>query len=135
VSDSSAVQVQRSFRGVLRAAAEEEGERLRTALLADLDASGLPDAEIADKVGIDRGQMSRIRQGKAHPPEALVVWAIEHGRLQYVRAVCAVAEGEFKPRPPPSPEERLQALEDELAAAGLAEHFRLRVARRLNGSP
>lgn len=127
--------IQRSFRGVLRDVTEEQGDRLHAALIADIESTHLTDEEISDRTGVAKAQLSRIRHGQAHAPPVLVAWAIEHGRLFYVRAICSAAEGEFKPKPPPGPEEKLAAYLAELEESGLDDHFRARVERRLGRQP
>jgi hypothetical protein len=130
--------MQRSFRGVLRREHEEEGEHLRAALNADLESTHYTDEELEERVEIDRAQLSRIRTGKAHAPWKLVVWAADNSRLRppaIVCAVCAVAEGEFKPKPPPSVEDRHAAMLDVLADMGIETVVREKVAKRLGVSP
>lgn len=129
---------QRSFRGVLRREHEEEGDNLRAALEADLDSTHLSDEELEDRTGVARAQLSRIRSGQAHAPWSLVVWAVDNSRNRppaIVSALCAVAEGEFKPKPPPSVEERHEATLDVLHEMGIDAVVRERVARRLGVSP
>jgi transcriptional regulator with XRE-family HTH domain len=125
---------QRSFRGVLRREHEEEGDHLREALDADLDSTRLSDEEIEERTGVARAQLSRIRNGQAHAPWPLVVWAVDNSRLQppaIVVAMCGVAEGEFRPKPPPSVEERHAATLDVLHEMGISEVVVGRVARKL----
>jgi hypothetical protein len=125
---------QRSFRGVLRREHEEEGDHLREALDADRDSTRLSDEEIEERTGVARAQLSRIRNGQAHAPWPLVVWAVDNSRLQppaIVVAMCGVAEGEFRPKPPPSVEERHAATLDVLHEMGISEVVVGRVARKL----
>lgn len=126
--------MQRSLRGVIRDRYEEEGEQIIDALMEDLDSTGRPDEDIADRAGVERAQLARIRQHKMHPPGRLIAWAIDNSRHQppqVVVAICAAAEGEFKPKPPPSVEDRHAATLDVLHEMGIAEVVRDRVARRL----
>jgi transcriptional regulator with XRE-family HTH domain len=126
--------VQRSFRGVIRESYEDEGGRILAALISDLESMHLSDEEIEDRTGVASAQLSRIRHGQAHPPARLLAWAIEQSRNRppaVVVAMCAVAEGEFKPRPPPSVEERHAATLDVLEEMGIREVVVERVAKRL----
>lgn len=126
--------VQRSFRGVLRQSYEIEGESIVSALLEDLDSTGLPDDEIADRVQMEKAQLSRIRHKQAHPPGKLIAWGIEQSRHRpprVVAAVCATADGEYRPKPPPSVEERHAATLDVLHEMGIGDVVVERVARRL----
>jgi transcriptional regulator with XRE-family HTH domain len=126
--------VQRSFRGVIRESYEDEGGRILSALIADLDSTNLSDEEIEERTGVASAQLSRIRHGQAHPPAKLVAWAIEQSRNRppaVVVAVCAVADGEFRPKPPPSVEERHAATLDVLHEMGIGEVVVERVAKRL----
>lgn len=128
------VPVQRSFRGVLRQSYEIEGESIVSALLEDLDSTGLPDDEIADRVQMEKAQLSRIRHKQAHPPGKLIAWGIEQSRHRPPRvvvAVCATADGEYRPKPPPSVEERHAATLDVLHEMGIGDVVVERVARRL----
>ena len=125
---------QRSFRGVIRESYEDEGARIVDALAADLDSTGLSDKEIEERTGVGAAQLSRIRSRQAHPPGALLAWAIENSRHRPARtlvAVCAAGEGEFNPRPPPSVEDRHAATLDVLHEMGIAEVVAAKVARRL----
>jgi transcriptional regulator with XRE-family HTH domain len=138
VTHGEGAPTQRSFRGVLRREHEEEGDNLRAALEADLASTHLSDEEIEDRTGVARAQLSRIRSGQAHAPWVLVVWAVDNSRLSppaIVVAMCAVAEGEFKARPPPSVEERHAAYLAELHAMGIDAVVRERVAKRLGVTP
>lgn len=129
---------QRSFRGVLRQTYEVEGDAIVAALLADLDSTGLTDDEISDRVQMEKAQLSRIRHRQAHAPGKIIAWAIEQSRLRppsVVAAVCATAEGEFRPRPPPSVEDRHAATLDVLHDMGIDEVVRERVAKRLGVKP
>lgn len=129
--------VQRSFRGILRKSHEEEGDRLRRALEVDLSSTRFSDEELEERTGVARAQLSRIRSGQAHPPWPLVVWAIDNSLVKppaVVTAICGVAEGEFKPRPPPSVEDRHQATLDVLHEMGIDGVVLERVVRKL-GSP
>jgi transcriptional regulator with XRE-family HTH domain len=126
--------VQRSFRGVIRGDYEDEGAAIIAALCDDLDSTGLADDEIADRTGIDKAQLSRIRRAQAHPPGRLIAWAIDQSRHRpprFVVATCAAAEGEFKPRPPPSVEDRHAATLDVLHDMGIDEVVASKVAQRL----
>jgi transcriptional regulator with XRE-family HTH domain len=129
---------QRSFRGVIRERHEEEGEQLTAALMKDLDSTGLSDEEIAERTPVGAAQLSRIRSGQAHAPAALIIWAIDNSRIRppaYATAICGVAEGEFRPKPPPSVEERHAAYLAELHAMGIDAVVRDRVAKRLGVTP
>jgi hypothetical protein len=126
--------IQRSLRGVIREQYEEEGDLIVSALFEDLDSTHIGDEGIADKTGVEKAQLSRIRQGKAHPPGRLIVWAIDNTRHQPARvvvAVCAAAEGEFKPKPPPSVEDRHAATLDVLHEMGIGEVVTAKVQRKL----
>lgn len=134
VPTAAGTPVQRSFRGVIRDSYEEEGGRIVTALAADLDSTGLSDKEIEERTGVGAAQLSRIRNGQAHPPGALLAWAIEQSRHMPARvlvAICAAGEGEFKPRPPPSVEDRYAATYEVLGEMGIDEVVLARVARKL----
>jgi transcriptional regulator with XRE-family HTH domain len=134
VPNAAGAPVQRSFRGVIRATCEGEGSRIVAGLMEDLDSTGYSDEEIAERTPVGAAQLSRIRTGQAHPPGALIAWAIEQSRHRpphVVVAICAVAEGEFKPRPPPSVEERHAATLDVLHEMGIGEVVVERVARKL----
>lgn len=125
---------QRSFRGVIRESYEDEGGRILAALVEDLDSTHLTDEEIEERTGVGAAQLSRIRHAVAHPPTKLLAWAIEQSRNRppaVVVAVCAVAEGTFTPRPPPSVEERHATTLDVLHEMGIEEVVRDRVAKRL----
>lgn len=127
---------QRSFRGVLRDRYEEEGEALTDALMEDLDSTGLADKELEDRTGIAAAQLSRIRQHKAHAPGSLIAWCVENSRhrpARYVAAVCAAAEGEFKPKPPPSVEERHEAMLQVLHEMGIDAVVREKATALLGG--
>jgi hypothetical protein len=116
--------VQRSFRGVLRDLHEEAGEHFTDALFEDLDSTHRSDEELGDLAGVDKAQLSRIRRHQAHPPGKLISWAIENTRIRppaYVAAVCASADGEFMPRPPPSVEDRHEATLRVLHEMGIGE--------------
>lgn len=126
--------VQRSFRGVIRETYEEQGAHLLAALFSDLESTRLSDDEIEDRTGVAAAQLSRIRHGQAHPPLKLIAWGIEQTRNRppaFAVATCAAAEGEFKPKPPPSVEERHAATVDVLHEMGIDEVVRERVAKRL----
>jgi hypothetical protein len=126
--------VQRSFRGVLRQTYEVEGDAIVDALMADLDSTGLPDDEIADRVQMEKAQLSRIRHRQAHPPGKLIAWGIEQSRHRPPRvvvAVCATAEGEYRPKPPPSVEDRHAATLDVLHEMGINDVVLARVAAKL----
>jgi transcriptional regulator with XRE-family HTH domain len=126
--------VQRSFRGVIRENYEEEGALIIAALAKDLESTGYSDAEIEERTTVAAAQLSRIRSGQAHPPGKLLAWAIEQSRIRppaVVVAICAAAEGEFKPKPPPSVEERHAATLDVLHDMGIVEVVREKVARKL----
>jgi len=117
-----------------RSEVEIEGDGLTAALLEDIDSSGYSDVEVCDRSGTDKGHMSRIRAKAAHPPQALVAWAIDHSRHRpprYLVVACSVADHEPKPRPPPDVSAVLDAYRAELAAGGLDDHFRERVEKRL----
>jgi transcriptional regulator with XRE-family HTH domain len=126
--------VQRSFRGVLRDSHEEEGGRIVAALFDDVDSTGFSDDELEERTGVAAAQLSRIRHGQAHAPGKLLAWAIEQSRYRPPRvvvAICAAAEGEFRPKPPPSVEERHAATLDVLHEMGIGEVVVERVARKL----
>ena len=131
--------MQRAFRGVLRETSYElEGEAFTDALVEDLDSTGLTDDEIAERSKVDKAQLSRIRHKQAHAPGKLIAWAIDQSRNRpphYVAAICTTAEGEFKPRPPPSVEDRHAATLDVLHEMGIHEVVRERVARKLGVKP
>jgi transcriptional regulator with XRE-family HTH domain len=125
---------QRSFRGVIRESYEEEGARVLAALCSDIESTGLSDDEIEERTGVAAAQLSRIRHGAAHPPAKLLTWAIEQSRIRpaaVVVAICSVADGEFRPKPPPSVEERHAATVDVLREMGIHEVVRERVSKRL----
>jgi hypothetical protein len=127
--------VQRCFRGVIRAATyEEDGANIVSAVMEDVDSTGYSDERIAELTSVGAAQLSRIRSGQAHVPGSLMAWAIENSRHRPARtlvAVCAAGEGEFKPKPPPSVEERHEAYLAELHDMGLDDVLREKVARRL----
>lgn len=130
--------VQRSFRGVIRGQYEDEGDHIVDALLDDIDSTGLGDDEVGQRIDMDKAQISRIRQHKAHPPGRMFAWAIDNSRNKPPRvvvAICSAAEGEFKPKPPPSVEERHAATLDVLHEMGIGEVVRERVARRMGVKP
>lgn len=125
---------QRSFRGVIRESYEDEGARVLAALCADIDSTHLSDDEIEERTGVAAAQLSRIRHGQAHPPAKLLTWAIEQSRNRppaVVVAMCSVAEGEFKPKPPPSVEERHAATLAVLEEMGIREVVVAKVTARL----
>lgn len=129
-----AAPVQRRLRGIIGETYEDAGDCIHAALWEDIDSTGYADDDLADRTGIDAPHLSRIRTGKAHAPRKLIAWAIDNSRhrpARYVVAVCAVAEGEFKPKPPPSVEERHAATLDVLHGMGIAEVVRERVAAKL----
>ena len=126
--------VQRRLRGVIGESYEDAGDYMHAALWEDLDSTGYSDDDLADRTGVGSAQLSRIRTGQAHPPRKLIAWAIDNSRhrpSRYVVAVCTVAEGEFKPKPPPSVEERHAATLDVLHEMGIEEVVRERVAKLL----
>jgi hypothetical protein len=126
--------VQRSLRGVIGAQYEDEGDFIVDALMEDLDSTGLSDDELGERTGVEKAQLSRVRQHKAHAPGKLIAWAIDNSRHQPARvvaAVCAAAEGEFRPKPPPSVEDRHAATLDVLHDMGIVDVVREKVARRL----
>jgi hypothetical protein len=135
VSNDEGARVQRSFRGVLRSKLEDEADDLRDAFNKDLASTGYTDEQVEERTPVDRAQLSRIRNGKAHPPFSLVVWVIDNSRISppaIVRAICGVAEGEFKPRPPPSVEDRHAATMTVLREMGIADVV-VEKAMRLTG--
>lgn len=126
--------VQRSFRGVIRESYEDEGARIVQALVADLESTGLSDKEIEERTGVGAAQLSRIRNGQAHPPGALLAWAIEQSRHTPARtltAVCAAGEGTFTPKPPPDPAEWLAAYREVLAEMDILDRVHAKAARKL----
>lgn len=130
--------VQRSLRGVIRGDYADQGAHLIAALAADLDSTGFCDEELEARTGIAAAQLSRIRHGQAHPPGKLIAWAIDQSRHRpprIVAAICAAGEGEFKPKPPPSVEERHTATLDVLHEMGIDEVVREKVARKLGVVP
>ena len=134
VPTAAGTPAQRSFRGVIRESYEDEGSRIVSALAEDLESTGLSDKEIEERTGVGAAQLSRIRNGQAHPPGALLAWAIEQSRhrpAHVVVAVCAVAEGTFTPKPPPSVEERHAATLDVLHEMGIGDVVVAKVARKL----
>jgi hypothetical protein len=133
-TNAAGAPVQRSMRGILRQGVEEEAEEIRLALNRDLDSTGYSDRQIEEKQGTGAAQLSRIRNGQAHAPWDLVVWTIENTRLQppaVLVALCRAGEGEFKPKPPPSVEERHAATLDVLHEMGISEVVVSKVARKL----
>ena len=133
-TNAAGTPVQRTFRGVIRESYEEEGARILAALCSDLDSMHLSDEQIEERTGVAAAQLSRIRHGQAHPPARLLSWAIEQSRNRppaVVAAMCSVADGEFKPKPPPSIEERHAATIDVLHEMGIAEVVAEKVAKRL----
>lgn len=134
LTNAAGAPVQRSFRGVIRESHEDEGLRIVAALFDDIDSTGFSDDEIEDRTGVAAAQLSRIRHGQAHAPGKLIAWAIEQSRIRpprVVAAVCAAAEGEFRPKPPPSVEERHAAVLDVLHDMGIGEVVLGKVARKL----
>lgn len=130
--------IQRSFRGVIRDSYEEGGARLVAAVLSDIDSTGLTDDEVCERLSLEKAQLSRIRHGQAHLPGRLVMFAIDVSRHRpplCVSAACAMAEGEFLPKPPPSVEERHEATVAVLHEMGIDEVVRAKVARRLGVTP
>jgi hypothetical protein len=134
VPNAAGTPEQRSFRGVIRATCEDEGSRIVAGLMEDIDSTGFSDEEIAERTPVGAAQLSRIRTRQAHPPGALIAWAIENSRHRPPHVVVAIndcAGGEFKPRPPPSVEDRHAATLDVLHEMGIGEVVVERVARKL----
>jgi hypothetical protein len=134
VPNAAGAPEQRSFRGVIRATCEEEGARIVAGLMEDLDSTGFSDEEIAERTPVGAAQLSRIRTGQAHPPGALVAWGIENSRHRPPRVVVAIngcAGGEFKPKPPPSVEDRHAATLDVLHDMGIGDVVVAKVAQKL----
>jgi hypothetical protein len=126
--------VQRRLRGVIGESYEDAGAYIHAALWEDIDSTGFSDDDLADRTGISGAQLSRIRTRQAHAPDKLVTWAIDNSRHRpprYVVAVCTVAEGEFKPKPPPSVEDRHAATLEVLHDMGIEEVVRERVTKML----
>jgi hypothetical protein len=127
--------VQRGMRGVIRLATyEEEGSSIVRAVMEDVDSTGYSDEVLEERIGVGAAQLSRIRSGQAHVPGKLMAWAIENSRHRPARtlvAVCAAGEGEFKPKPPPSVEERHAATLDVLEEMGIGGVVREKVAKLL----
>jgi hypothetical protein len=103
-----------------RTAVEAEADVLIDALFEDLASTGLQDAEIAERSGTERGHLSRVRAKQAHPPQALIAFAIDHSRHwppRYLVALNAVADYEPKAKPPPDVSAVFSAYRDEVIAA------------------
>ena len=106
---------------------EDEAKRSLLRLREGASATGRDDEEIAAETEIDKAQLSRIWAGTAHPPERLRVWVERYDRKRiYISHSCAVAAGEYRPKPPPSPAEELAAYRRVLGEMGLDEVVRSR---------
>lgn len=113
-----------------------EAKALIDALVEDLDSTGLFDHEIADQSGTERSHIVRVKARAAHPPQALVAFAIDHSRLRpprYLVVLNAIGGYEPKPRPPPDVSEVFTAYRDEIRTSfpELDDVLRERVERRL----
>lgn len=105
----------------LRAAYEESGDRLLKSIVNALTAASKSLDDVAADIGIDPAQLSRVLHGRsANIPPRLLAYAAWHDRAHlFVREVCALAGGEFKPKPPKSVEEKYAALRAALMERGL----------------
>lgn len=126
--------VQRRLRGVIGESYEDAAAYLHEALWEDLDSTGYSDDDLADRTEVGAAQLSRIRTRQAHAPQKLITWAVDNSRHRpprYTIAICTISEGEFKPKPPPSVEDRHAATLDVLHEMGIEEVVREKVARIL----
>ncbi len=120
---------------VLRNGYEDEGARILSAIIDALSAAGKSMDDVAADLEIDPAQLSRILHGRsAHIPPRLLAYVIwQDRRRMFVRHLCELAEGEYKPKPPPGADAALAALKSALIDMGIWEAVANRAG--LGGQP
>lgn len=106
---------------VLRSGYEDEGGRVLKAMSEALAGAGKSLDDVAAELDLDTAQLSRILNGRAaNIPPRLLAYVLWHDRRRvFIRHLCSLSDGEFKPKPPPSAEEQLVAVRSALLDMGI----------------